>query len=291
MIKKTNFINEEKLAWLFLIPFFTFYALFTLYPILGAFLTSFQVGTFTKLKFDGFGNYVRLFSDKILHQTFINTFLFVIVSTVLYVILAMLFALWAQKTTRLSTIIRICIYVPTILTISVMTNTWKILFRPEIGVWGYLTKGIGDIASWNWLRDVVLGRWTIVLSTMWWTVGTNMLIIVASLRSIPRDLYEASSLDGAGELRQFFSITLPHLYPVMRLLVVLQTLLSFKLFGQSFLLTGGAPNHMTRSIVLYIYDVGFGARNPGYAAAISIALMLILIFLSVMQMKLMKHKG
>lgn len=290
MSKKRIVLNEEKQAWFFIAPFFVLYIIFTLYPILGAFITSFQTGTFTRLKFTGFSNYLKLFSDKVLFQTIINTFAFVIVSTIVYIFFAMLFALWAQNGDRLSSIIRICIYVPTILTISVMTNIWILLFRPEIGVWSYLTQKIGTLSSWNWIRDPFLARYTIVLSTLWWTAGTNMIIIIAYLKSIPKDIYEASSLDGANEIKQFFSITLPNLYPVIRLLIVLQTLASFKLFGQCLLITNGAPDNKTRSIVLYIYDVGFGARNPGYAAAISILLMLILIFFSVMQMKLIKNK-
>lgn len=275
--------------YFYIAPFFILYCIFTLYPIIGDIIISFQGGTFTRLKFVGLQNYQRLFSDKVLLQTIINTFLFVIVSVVLYLFFALLFALWGQHQNRISSMIRICIYIPTILIISVMANIWTLLFRPEIGVWSYIFRGT-SLAYWNWLRDVNLARWTIVLSTLWWTVGTNMLIIISALRSIPKELYEASSLDGAGEIKQFFSITLPHLYSVFKVLIILQTLASFKLFGQSMLITGGAPGHSTRSIVLYIYDVGFGARNPGYAAAISVLLMFILIIFSLIQAEFLKEK-
>lgn len=275
--------------YFYIAPFFIFYFIFTLYPIIGDIIISFQSGTFTRLKFAGFQNYQRLFTDKVLLQTIINTFLFVVVSVVLYLFFALLFALWGQHQNRISSMIRICIYIPTILIISVMANIWTLLFRPEIGVWSYIFKGT-SLAYWNWLRDINLARWTIVLSTLWWTVGTNMLIMISALRSIPKELYEASSLDGAGEIKQFFTITLPHLYSVFKVLIILQTLASFKLFGQSMLITGGAPGHSTRSIVLYIYDVGFGARNPGYAAAISVLLMLILIIFSLIQAKFLKER-
>lgn len=247
--------------YFYIAPFFILYFIFTLYPIIGDIIISFQSGTFTRLKFIGFQNYQRLFTDKVLLQTIINTFLFVIVSVILYLFFALLFALWGQHQNRISSMIRICIYIPTILIISVMANIWTLLFRPEIGVWSYIFRGT-SLAQWNWLRDVNLARWTIVLSTLWWTVGTNMLIIISALRSIPKELYEASSLDGASEIKQFFAITLPHLYSVFKVLIILQTLASFKLFGQSMLITGGAPGHSTRSIVLYIYDVGFGSRKP-----------------------------
>ena len=275
--------------YFYIAHFFIFYFIFTLYPIIGDIIISFQSGTFTRLKFAGFQNYQRLFTDKVLLQTIINTFLFVIVSVVLYLFFALLFALWGQHQNRISSMIRICIYIPTILIISVMANIWTLLFRPEIGVWSYIFKGT-SLAYWNWLRDINLARWTIVLSTLWWTVGTNMLIMISALRSIPKELYEASSLDGASEIKQFFAITLPHLYSVFKVLIILQTLASFKLFGQSMLITGGAPGHSTRSIVLYIYDVGFGARNPGYAAAISVLLMLILIIFSLIQAKFLKER-
>lgn len=281
--------TEEKEALLYIAPFFILYLIFTLYPIIGTFVMSLQTGTFTRLSFTGISNYIRMFNDKVLLQTIINTFLFVAVSTVIYLFFALLFALWAQNPNTLSSIIRVCIYIPCILTISVMTNTWGLMFRPELGLWAFIFKGT-PLETWNWLRDVNLARWTIVLSTLWWTVGSNMLIIISALRSVPRDIYEASSLEGASAIKQFFSLTLPHLYSVFRVLIVLQVLASFKLFGQSMLLTGGAPGHSTRSVVLYIYDVGFGARNPGYAAAISVMLMLILICFSVIQMKLLQTK-
>lgn len=286
---KINLKDEKYQAYLYIAPFFILYIVFTLYPIIGDVIMSFQTGTFTRLKFAGLENYKRLLTDKVLLETIKNTFMFVIVSTVMYLAFAMLFALWGQHHNRLSSMIRICIYIPTILIISVMTNIWTLMFRPELGLWSYIFKGT-SLANWNWLRDVNLARWTIVLSTLWWTVGTNMLIMISALRSIPKELYEASSLDGANEIKQFFMITLPHLYSVFKILIILQTLASFKLFGQSMLITGGAPGHSTRSIVLYIYDVGFGSRNPGYAAAISVLLMLILIFFSILQSKLLEEK-
>lgn len=286
---KINIKDEKYQAYLYIAPFFILYIIFTLYPIIGDVIMSFQTGTFTRLKFAGLENYKRLLTDKVLLETIKNTFMFVIVSTIMYLAFAMLFALWGQHQNRLSSMIRICIYIPTILIISVMTNIWTLMFRPELGLWSYIFQGT-SLADWNWLRDVNLARWTIVLSTLWWTVGTNMLIMISALRSIPKELYEASSLDGASEIKQFFMITLPHLYSVFKILIILQTLASFKLFGQSMLITGGAPGHSTRSIVLYIYDVGFGSRNPGYAAAISVLLMLILIFFSVLQAKLLKEK-
>lgn len=283
-----NLISKYE-AYFYIAPFFILYSIFTLYPIIGDIIISFQSGTFTKLQFVGFQNYQKLFTDKVLLQTIINTSLFVVVSVVLYLFFALLFALWGQHQNRISNMIRICIYIPTILIISVMANIWTLLFRPEIGVWSYIFKGT-SLAEWNWLRDINLARWTIVLSTLWWTVGTNMLIMISALRSIPKELYEAASLDGAGEIKQFLTITLPHLYSVFKILIILQTLASFKLFGQSMLITGGAPGHSTRSIVLYIYDVGFGARNPGYAAAISVLLMFILIIFSLIQAKFLKEK-
>ncbi len=280
---------EKYEAYFYIAPFFVLYSIFTLYPIIGDIIISFQSGTFTKLQFVGLQNYQRLFTDKVLLQTIINTALFVLVSVVLYLFFALLFALWGQHQNRISSMIRICIYIPTILIISVMANIWTLLFRPELGVWSYIFKGT-SLAGLNWLRDINLARWTIVLSTLWWTVGTNMLIMISALRSIPKELYEAASLDGAGEIKQFFTITLPHLYSVFKILIILQTLASFKLFGQSMLITGGAPGHSTRSIVLYIYDVGFGSRNPGYAAAISVLLMFILIIFSLIQAKFLKGK-
>ncbi|MGL4677383.1 MAG: carbohydrate ABC transporter permease [Brevinema sp.] len=276
--------GENIIAWIMLAPFFILFLLFILQPMVGALMMSFHTGPFNDMSFIGFTNYTKLFQDPLVFRTLMNTVLFVVISTPIYIGMAVLFALWAQHPRGISTMLRISFYIPTVLIITIMTTLWVLIFRLDLGLWSSLMAGT-SLSGWRWLYDAHLARWTIILSTLWWTVGINMLIVIAALRSIPQDIFEAAELDGVNALQKFFFITLPHLLPTLGVLVVLQVIANFKLFGQPLILTGGGPDHMTRSIVQYIYDLGFGARNPGYAAAISVLLMLFLIILTLIQIK------
>lgn len=292
MKKKTNSApryREDLAAWIMLAPFMVVFLLFVLQPMLGAVVMSFQTGPFNKMSFTGVSNYVKMFQDPLVFRTLSNTMLFVLLSTPIYLGMAVLFALWAQNPKGISFLLRISFYIPTILIITIMTTLWVLMFRPELGLWASLAKG-SPVGNWRWFHDISLARWTIVLSTLWWTVGTNMLIVITALRSIPQDIFEAAQLDGVNSFQKFFYITLPQIIPTLSILTVLQVIASFKLFGQPLIITKGGPDHMTRSIVQYIYDLGFGARNPGYAAAISVLLMLCLILLTIVQMKISSRK-
>ncbi|MGL5722600.1 MAG: carbohydrate ABC transporter permease [Brevinema sp.] len=292
-MKKTNPALQYRdtiTAYILLLPFMVIFILFILQPMLGAVAMSFQTGTFNKLSFAGLTNYKKIFQDPLVLQALTNTFLFVLTSTLIYIAVAVLFALWSQHPRGISTMLRISFYVPTVLIISIMTNLWFLMFRPELGLWASMTRGT-PLEFWNWIRDVNLARWTIILSTLWWTVGTNMLIVITSLRAISKDIYEAAELDGVTPIQNFFFITLPQLWPTLGILTILQVISSFKLFGQPLLITKGGPDHMTRSIVQYIYDLGFQARNPGYAAAISVLLMALLIIFTLIQMTFGKKQS
>ncbi|MGL5955583.1 MAG: carbohydrate ABC transporter permease [Brevinema sp.] len=281
--------GENATAWIMLAPFFIIFVLFILQPLVGALIISFHTGPFNNMTFTGISNYFRLFQDPLVFRTLSNTILFVLISTPIYLGMAVLFALWAQYPSGISTMLRISFYIPTVLVLTIMTTLWILMFRQELGLWASLTEGT-LLNSWRWFYDVNLARWTIVLSTLWWTVGGNMLIIITILRSIPQDIFEAAELDGVNASQKFFYITLPQLLPTLGVLSVLQVIGSFKLFGQPLMLTGGGPDHMTRSIVQYIYDLGFGSRNPGYAAAISVLLMLFLMMLTLIQTKISFRK-
>lgn len=123
--------------------------------------------------------------------------------------------------------------------------------------------------------------WSIVLVTLWWTVGFNFLLYLAALQAIPEHLYEAAEIDGAGAWRRLWSIVLPQLRRTTGLVLVLQLLSSLKVFDQIYLLTNGGPNGTTRSILVYIYDTGFVNYRLGYSAAISYIFFAIIIILSI----------
>lgn len=132
--------------------------------------------------------------------------------------------------------------------------------------------------------------WSVVLITVWWTVGFNFLLYLAALQSVPDQLYEAAAIDGAGAWRRLWSITIPQLHRTTALITVLQVLASLKVFDQIFLLTKGGPDGSTRPVLEYIFDTGFTGYRLGYAAAMSYIFFALLLILSIGQLKFFSRK-
>jgi multiple sugar transport system permease protein len=141
-----------------------------------------------------------------------------------------------------------------------------------------------------WLNEAGLSWISILIATIWWTVGFNMILFLSGLQEIPDEYYEAAKMDGAGSFRQFISITLPSLKGVILLTVVLQTINSFKLFGQPYLMTGGGPGTSTRPLVQYIYEKAFIEQQMGPASAMSYVLFAITIIFALIQFKFFQSK-
>jgi multiple sugar transport system permease protein len=149
---------------------------------------------------------------------------------------------------------------------------------------------IGVVQEIFWLSNANLAWISILIATVWWTVGFNMVLFLAGLQEIPEDLYEAASIDGANKRQQFRYITLPSLRGVIALIMVLQSIASFKLFGQPWLMTQGGPGTATRTLVQYIYETGFRGNDMGQASAMSYVLFVIMIVFAVIQFKFLSNR-
>jgi multiple sugar transport system permease protein len=142
----------------------------------------------------------------------------------------------------------------------------------------------------QWLMEPAL-IWTVVNSiSVWWALGFTMMLIISALQDIPTQIYEAAEIDGAGRARQLFSITLPLLAPTFYLVLMLKLIASFKIFGQVFLITGGGPGRTTLPLIQYIYEMAFSRNDMGYASAMSYALFIILVGLTLLQLMFQNRK-
>ena len=281
---KENIITKRKSeakynisAWLFILPFLILYLVFMIYPIISGFLTSFTTGQFgIESKFNGLGNYIYMMKDKYFWQALGNTLLFVIISTPTIVIFGLLFSLIVNSAIKGTTFLRSAFFIPYMLSISVITSIWKFILQPYTGFLNGLLHQMGVKDEIYWLGSTPLAWLSILIVTLWWTVGFNMILFLAGLQEIPDSLYEAASIDGANSWEKFCSITLPSLRGVIALVVQLQIVASFKLFGQPWLLTGGGPGTSTRPIVQYIYQTAFRSWDSGYASAMSFILFIVI---------------
>lgn len=275
--------NSGKIAFVFLFPFMLFYGAFTIYPLLSGFIMSLHSGRFgLEQNFVGFNNYLHMFNDPYFYESLKNTLIFVVISTPLTVVLGLIFGLISNSKIKGATFIKIATFLPYVLSISVITSIWVYIFKPHIGLINNVLINLGIINKQIiWFDKTPLALTTIIVATLWWTVGFNTILFLSGLQEIPKSLYEASSIDGAGKIKQFIYITLPSLKGVITMITLLQIISSFKIFGQPWLMTGGGPGTTTRPIVQYIYEVGFRNWDVGYASSMSYMLLLIMILVAI----------
>lgn len=281
-------------AMAFILPFFILYTVFTIWPVIQGFYVSLHKwGLMGKLKFIGFDNYTKFLGDKNFWGALKNTAFFTLITTPMLVITAMVLAMLANRATRMKKGLRIIYYLPSVLSVSVASFIAKYTFTPYTGLVNGTLHAIGALPKdkeLQWLQNPNLVWITISLMTVWWTIGFSMLLYLSALQDISNDIYEASAIDGATKTQQLFHIVLPLLKPTTWLVLLLQMIGCFKVFGQIYMITGGGPASSTRPLIQYIYENAFEKNNMGYAAAMSYVLFGILLVLSLGQ-QILQRKG
>ena len=281
-------------AMAFILPFFILYTVFTIWPVIQGFYVSLHKwGLMGKLKFIGFDNYTKFLGDKNFWGKLKNTAFFTLITTPMLVITAMVLAMLANRATRMKKGLRIIYYLPSVLSVSVASFIAKYTFTPYTGLVNGTLHSIGALPKdkeLQWLQNPNLVWITISLMTVWWTIGFSMLLYLSALQDISNDIYEASAIDGATKTQQLFHIVLPLLKPTTWLVLLLQMIGCFKVFGQIYMITGGGPASSTRPLIQYIYENAFEKNNMGYAAAMSYVLFGILLVLSLGQ-QILQRKG
>lgn len=276
----------------FILPFLIAYLVFTIFPIFkGLEMSLYEWTLVRKMDFIGLENYQEMITDGHFWHSLWNTTLFVVLTTPTMVLLALGLALLANMNSKFQTFFRGAYFIPSILSVAVISFLVIFILQPYSGLLNTFLHSVGIEAEPFWLADKFLAWVTIVLVTLWWTVGFNMVLFLAGLQDIPESLYEASEIDGATRWEQFRYITLPQLIPIGRIILLLQILASYKVFAQILLITGGGPGGATRPLIQYIYEVGFTQNNLGYAAAMSYALFFILLIVSILQLKSNRLEG
>lgn len=278
-------------ATAFLAPFMMIYLWFWVYPIFRGFLASLYTGSFSESKqFTGFDNYRLIMSDSKFWSSLWNTLYFIVISTPSIVVAGLAMALLVNSKLKGTTLLRTAYFMPYMLSVSVVGSIWVFILQSRTGLFAETMRSLGVTTEISWFGSWSMGWLSILIATLWWTVGFNMILFLAGLQEIPDDLYEAADLDGAGSTAKFRYITLPSLKGVTALVVILQTIASFKLFGQTWLITKGGPGTATTPLVHYIYQVAFRQWNTGYAAAISFVLFAVIAFVSVLQYRIMSGR-
>lgn len=214
-----------------------------------------------------------------------NTIQFVILSTPLIVIVGLLMAIALNNSRRITGTFRTIFFAPYVFSVAGLTLIWGFLLNPQSGILAASLEFLG-IEPIPWLTDPNLAMPAIVITTLWWTVGFNMVLFLAGLQDIDPTLYEAADIDGARWSEKFRFITIPGLRRTLLLVIVLQIIASFQIFGQVFIMTRGGPGGATRVLIQHIYESGFRDFNLGYASAMSIFLFVVMFIISFFQFQI-----
>lgn len=283
--KRKSLITTKTAPYFFVGPAFILFLAFTVYPIIASFLLSFQTKVGGVYTFSGFANYTRLFSDPLFYKALGNTFIILIVQVPIMLFLAVILAVFLNSSLlRMKGFYRVAFFTPAVTSLVASSVIFVLLLNTDYGLINYLLESIG-LKKVDWLTDSFWAKVSLIVVTTWRWTGYNMVIILAGLQSIPNSLYEAASIDGAGPIRRFLSITIPQLKPVLLFTFILSTIGSFQLFDEPYNLTGGGPNNATLTLTYYLYNQGFGYFDFGYASAIAYVIVLFISVLSWIQFK------
>ena len=278
--------KDTRVAWLLVLPFVLFYVLFLIYPALQvAYLSLTNSDIAGQGKFVGLANYQELVSDQDFWAAVGHTVYFVVLTVVPNTAVGFFFALLVIRLKRLRLPVLSALFLPNVLPVSVVTSTALWILDANFGIVNNL---LGTNVSW--FGDSTLAMPGVALVTIWWTVGFNMLLFIAGLQNIPTEYYEAAALDGAGPFKRFLFVTCPLIWPVTSLVLILQLILQFKIFDQVYLLTFGGPSNSTTVLLLYMYREAFQQGRGGYASAVAIALVLIILVVSLVQSRVLRMK-
>lgn len=284
--------SERKAAYLFIIPAVVLLAAFLLYPVLQTVryaFTDYNIMRPDRIKFCGFNNFIELFQDKDFWIAVKNTLHFTILVVPFQTVLALALALLISSRRKGVSIFRAAYFSPQVTSMVVVAILWTVLYNsnPNSGLLNALLVNLG-MEPCGFLNDPKSAMNSIVFMSAWQGAGYQMMIFLAGLQGIPKDQYEAASIDGAGKIKSFLYVTLPGLKNVISYVIMITVIQAMKLFTQPYVMTKGGPQNATRTLVYYVYEQGFQKRNFGYACAVAAVFFVIVISLSVGMKKIIK---
>lgn len=268
---------------LFILPYLVVFVLLLVIPLFwGIWISLHKADTFSIGRFVGLNNYVRLFHDRIFLQSVWNTLYFLVLTVPALAFLGLFLALALNRRTHAAAVLRGVFFFPAVLSVTIVTLIWRIVFIPNVGLLSIICGWFGVIPP-AFISDPNLALVAVALATIWWCLGLPMMLFLSALQQVPAEIYEAAALDNANRWQTLRSITLPSIWRTFVLVIVIQLVLQFQLFGQAWLMTRGGPNNASRPIVLYIYEVAFRRWDLGLGAAASEILFVLILIAALAQ--------
>jgi len=272
--------HKKYTPYLFLIPAVAVLIVFFFIPFfqtIGLSFFDYSSGIYNP-DFSGVDNYVKLFKEPIFYQVMFNTFMYLLIAVPFLVIFPLFIAILINQKIRGITLYKILIYLPVIVSIVVAAIAFKWLYANE-GVLNYILS-LFHVEPIGWLVDTKWALFSVAVVTIWKGVGYYMMIYLSSLMSVPQDLYEACDIDGANFLQKHLTVTIPHIMPTIALVSTISTISAMKVFAEIYVMTKGGPLNSSKTIVYYIYERAFENLDLGYASALAVVLLVVVMLFS-----------
>ena len=288
---------EARAGWAMTAPALTAIGLFFLLPTLAALVLSFTdfdiyaLANLNNLRFIGFDNYQRLVTNPLFWQAMGNTMWFVVFGVPLVVIASLAAAMLVNaKTLKWRGVWRVALFAPFVTTLVATAVVWNYLLHTRYGLINYALGGLG-IAPVDWLGNPSTALPAILLFVAWKSFGYNMIIFLAALQAVSRDLEDAARVDGAGAWMRFRHVTLPAIAPTVLLVAILTVAGMFQLFAEPYVMTQGGPARSTVTVLYFMFEEGFKWWNLGSGSAVAFILFLCILAVTFVQLKIAKKAG
>lgn len=291
-MKKTSIkLNKEWLTgYLMIFPVVAGLLVFYIYPIFKVIIDSFyEVGSFNKRSFVGLDNYLTMFNDPKMWSSLFNTFSYVILIVPGTIIISLILAALLNTKIKGRGFFRVIYFIPAITMGAAVAMIWKWMYNSDHGIINAILNALG-FDSVNFLTNPNTALLSICLVSIWINVGYNMIILLAGIQGISKTYYEAASIDGASPIKQFFGITLPLVTPTLFFVLITNLIGTFQTFDTIYMMIkeSGIAMEATQSMVMYFFRNAFSYSKKGYASALAVFLFLIIMLVTLIQMKLQK---
>ena len=288
MIKKF-FYNQKVAPYMFILPFLIIFCLFFIYPMVSTIVMSFQDVKPGVTEWVGLANFRRLFGDKVFFKALGNSFLYMVLTLVLLIPFPMMFACMINsKLMKAPGLFKSLMYLSAITSVVVAGTIFRLAFsETEYSLMNQIV-GMFGIEPVRWLRQQGTGFFVLLLVACWRWTGVNMMYFLSGLKSIPEELYESASIDGANGWQKFIKITMPLLKPTTIYVLTISIYAGLAMFTESFILWNGnsSPNNITLTIVGYLYRQGIEKNDLGYASTVGLVLLIIAMTINLIQLRI-----
>ena len=290
-----RFFRYENAGILYVLPAFLYMLVFVGYPIFSNLVLSFQDVTMRTLiapqkPFAGLENYKTLFQDEVFLRSLFNTLFFTVCCLVVQFLIGFLLALFFSQNFKFAKPIRGLLMMPWMIPITVTALMFKFIFGTDVGILNYALSSLGLIReNIEWLTNPGTAMFAIICANIWIGIPFNMILLSTGLTTIPKELYESASMDGAGKLQSFFSITLPFLKPTIESVLILGFIYTFKVFDLVYVMTSGGPVNSTHMLSTYSYKLSFEMFKYSEGSAVANVLLVILLLVGMLYLKVTKE--